>query len=74
MTASAHTHAGAWTVAHRVALTIAALALALATVLVILGLRLAAGGPSIPVVGTGHTAVLHSVDNGCMLARPGHPC
>jgi hypothetical protein len=74
MTATAHTHPGAWTRAHRAALTIVALTLALAAALVILGLRLAAGDPSSPVVGTGSTAVLHSVDNGCMLARPGQPC
>jgi hypothetical protein len=74
MTAIAHTPAGAWTRAHRATLTIVALTLALAAALVILGLRLAAGGPSSPVVGTGNSPVLQSVDDACMLARPGQPC
>jgi hypothetical protein len=73
MTATAH-HPAAWTRAHRAALTIVALTVALAAAITILGLRLAAGGPSTPAVDTGTTAVLQSVDNGCAVAGVGEPC
>jgi len=74
MTATAHHPAGAWTHAHRAALTIVALTVALAAALVVLGLRLSAGGPSTPVVTTGTTAVLQSVDDGCAVVPVGRPC
>jgi hypothetical protein len=74
MTATAHHPAGAWTHAHRAALTIVALAVALAAALAILVVRLAAGGPSTPAVDAGTSAVLQSVDDGCTVAQAGRPC
>ena len=74
MTATAHHPVGAWTHAHRAALTIVVLTVALAAALVVLGLRLSTGGPSTPVVTTGTTAVLQSVDDGCAVVPVGRPC
>jgi hypothetical protein len=75
MTAFVSPSARVWTRAHRAALAIAVLGLALAATLGVLLATLLTGAASPAVPGTSVSGThLSPTDNGCQLARPGQPC
>jgi hypothetical protein len=76
MTATVSTHSTrVWTRAHRAALTIAVLAVALAAVLGLLIANLVSDSSASAVPGTSVSGThLNPTDNGCQLAHPGQPC
>jgi hypothetical protein len=73
MSATVHVPARSWARAHRAALAIIILSLALAASLSMLAVRLVSH--AVPVSPASVTHVhLNPTDNGCQVARPGQPC
>jgi hypothetical protein len=73
MSAILHAPALGWVRAHRAAIVILVLELALAATLGVLAARLVSGPGPAPATSVSNVH-LQPTDNGCQLARPGQPC
>lgn len=65
--------ARSWARAHRAALAIVLLGIALAAALGLLAARLTSGPSLVPATSVSGVQ-LHATDDGCLEARPGQPC
>lgn len=62
-----------WARAHRAALAIVLLTIALAAAVSLLAVRLATGSPPVPATSVSGVP-LHAISDGCRDAGPGQPC